>query len=169
MHSNSRDPNAQLPSGVHRVHHADKNRDVSRSVWEFVFRILDDYFGRVRKVGHKPDQRAQSSQPDQPTERHVCRLSPGYTCTCPSGVCAADDATYRYARGPYLPVEHRVSAPEPNHLGNFRCPISGQLCSSSVCREWCEGSGSSPEVGHDRRSTKAANYYRNIDHETGDA
>ncbi len=112
-----------------------------KSLWQSVIWSLDDKLRFLREICNKPDQRTQPGQPGQPDQRHVCRLNPGYTCSCPSGVCANDDATYRYARGPYLPVEQpgaRVRAPKPNHLGNFRCPISGQLCSSTVCREWCE-------------------------------
>jgi hypothetical protein len=127
---------AQLSGGVHRHHHADQDFHVPEPLWATFVGRLGNLIKHLCKVGHKPDQRAVPSESGEP--RHVCRLNPGYTCTCASGVCANDDATYRHARGPYLPVEHGVRAPEPNKYGNFRCPISGQLCSSTVCREWCE-------------------------------
>jgi hypothetical protein len=162
MQADQRNPNPKLPRRVHRVYNADSRGDVPRSVWEFVFHVLDDYFGRVRKVGHKPDQRALANQSDQPHQSgHICSRDSSRTCNCPRGACADDDATYRHARGPYL------RAPEPSRLGNFRCPVSGQICSSGVCREWCEGSGAGTEAGADRRAAKAAQYYRNIDIETG--
>lgn len=113
-----------------------------RSLWQSIIWSMDDKLRFLREVAHKSDKRDVASESDQ--SRHICRFNTGYTCACPSGVCANDDATYRHARGPYLPVE-------PNHLGNFRCPVSGKLCSSFVCRDWCEGSGSGATLNNDRR------------------
>lgn len=140
----SKHPDADygVPRRVHGRDHPAANEHVPKSVWQpGVVKRLADYIKHLRKVDQQPDQPDKPGQPDQ---RHLCRLSAGYTCACPRGVCACDDATYRYARGPYIAVGARrdaksgVRAPEPNHLGNFRCPISGQLCSQTVCRDWCE-------------------------------
>lgn len=166
MSTDQRNPNPKLPSRVHGVDHADKSRNVSRSVWEFVFHTLDDYFGFVRKVDHKPDQpnvSDQSAQPCVSCESHKCERHNERNCNCARGTCADDDNGGSEYRG----AHNRTRAPEPNQLGNFRCPITGQLCSSSVCKEWCEGSGTGTEIAVDRRSAKAAQYYRNIDSETG--
>lgn len=166
MQADKRNPNPKLPRRVHRVYNADSCGDVPRSVWEFVFHVLDGYFGFVRKVDHKPDQPDIASQPtesgiaDQP---HKCERHNERNCNCSRGTCADDDCGD--ASGSY--TGPRLRAPEPNKYGNFRCPISGQLCSSTICREWCEGSSPSTAVGIDRRSAKAAQYYRNIDVETG--
>jgi hypothetical protein len=138
------DSNADLPSRVHGGDRAAANEHLPRSIWQpGVVQRLADYIKHLRKV----DQ--QSNEPNvagQPNQRHVCTRNPHYSCLCARGVCANDDATYRHARGPYLPVNPSTSTstsvrtPKPNEFGNFRCPISGQLCSESVCREWCSGS-----------------------------
>lgn len=166
MQADNRDPNPKLPSRVHGVDHADKSRNVSRPVWEFVFHTLGDYIRHVRKVDHKPNKPDVAGQPAQPCvscESHKCERHNERNCNCARGTCADDDigdASGNYT-GP------RLRAPEPNKYGNFRCPITGQLCSSSVCREWCEGSGTGTEIGVDRRYAKAAQYYRNTDSKTG--
>lgn len=151
MHRKHTDADAKLSSGVRGLHHPDQNLDVPQSVWSAFVGRLDNFLKCLRQVGHKPDQPNKSGESAQPCERHVCRLNPSYTCACPSGACANDDATYRHARGPFIPTEQRVRSPEPNALGNFRCPVSGKLCSSFVCRDWCEGSGSGATLNNDRR------------------
>ena len=173
MHSDSRNPDAQLPGRVHRVNHADKGGHVSRPVWEFIFRTLDDYIRHVRKVDGKSDKPHVAGQPAEPglaAEPHKCSRHLERNCNCARGTCADDDG----GAGDGNPYEQhreqqRTRAPEPNQYGNFRCPVSGQLCSSTVCREWCEGCGSGTTAGADRRPAQAAQHYRNIDSETGDA
>jgi hypothetical protein len=133
------DANAVVSGGVHGQHHSVNDEYMPKSVWRpGVVRRLADYIQQLREVANEPDQRAVSHQPG--FTRHVCARNPNRTCNCDAGVCADDAATYRYARGPFLSANpsQRIAAPKPNHLGNFRCPISGQLCSSTVCRDWCE-------------------------------
>lgn len=158
MHRKHSDADAKLSGGVHGVSHPDQNLYVPEPLWATFVGRLGNFIRRLCEVGHKPDQRAQSGESDQSVERHICRLNPGYTCACARGVCAADDATYRYARGPYLPIDakQRVRTPEPNALGGFRCPVSGQVCSRLVCREWCEGSGAGTETGTGRSDAAPA-------------
>jgi hypothetical protein len=87
----------------------------------------------LRQVDDESNKRPVARQPSEPAQSgHVCTRNPHRTCNCYAGVCADDATTYRYARGPFVPT------PKPNQLGNFRCPVSGQLCSSNVCRDWCE-------------------------------
>ena len=141
------DANAVVPGGVHGQHHSVNDEYMPKSVWQSgVVRRLANYIRYVREVDDESNKRPlarQSAQPEQPSQPHVCTRSPHRTCNCDAGVCADDDATYRYARGPFVATSpnQRILTPKPNHLGNFRCPVSGQLCSSNVCREWCEGSG----------------------------
>lgn len=172
MQADKRNPNPKLPSRVHGVDHADKSRNVYGPVWEFIFHTLDDYFGRVRKVDHEPHKSNVANQPAEPGQPHKCERHNERNCNCASGTCADDDGgagdgnPFEQHRQQYRD-QQRIHTPEPNQYGNFRCPVSGQLCSSNVCREWCEGSGSGATLGVDRRSAKAAKYYRNIDSETG--
>ena len=152
------DANAAVPGRVHGQHHADHEQHLPESVWQpGVVRRLADYIRQLREVDDQSNQRAVTDQPNQPGfTRHVCARNPHRTCNCDAGVCADDAATYRYARGPFLSV--RVAAPKPNHLGNFRCPITGQLCSFDVCRQWCEGSGTGAAADADRGDAKTANH-----------
>ena len=160
---------AVMPSGFHGQHRSDDGKHMPRSVWRpGVVRVLADYIRQLREVDDESNQRAvarqpgESAQSEQPGQPHVCTRNPHRTCNCDAGVCADDSATYRYARGPYRAVpidEHnRVPSPKPNHLGNFRCPITGQLCSANVCREWCEGSGSSSTTDTHRSDATAAKH-----------
>ncbi len=159
MHRKHTDADTKLSGGVRWVDSSDQGFHVPEPLWATLVGRVGDFIRHLCQVGHKPNKRAQSSQPDQPVERHVCRLNPGYTCACARGVCAADDATYRYARGPYLPIDakQRVRTPEPNALGGFRCPVSGQVCSRLVCQEWCEGSGTCSETGTGRSDAPPTN------------
>lgn len=114
--------NTGVPCRVHGVHNAAANERMPKSVWQpGVVQRLADYIKHLREV----DQ--QSNQPniaDKPDQSHICGRNPHRTCNCSGGACADDDATYRYARGPYATA--------------IRCPISGQPCSASSCRDWCE-------------------------------
>jgi hypothetical protein len=149
------DANSVLSSRVHGQHLSVNDEYMPKSIWQSgVVKRLADYIRHVREVDNEPNQRAVSHQPG--FTRHVCARNPHRTCNCDTGVCADDSATYRYARGPFLSV--RVAAPKPNHLGNFRCPITGQLCSFDVCREWCEGSGTGAATDTDRGDAKTANH-----------
>lgn len=138
---------ARVSGGVHGKHRADNDEYMPKSVWQpSVVRRLADYIKQLRQVDDESNKRVvarqpgQSAQPEQSS--HVCPRHPYRTCNCPAGACADDDATYRYARGPYGAVLYdelgRVRTPEPNELGNFRCPINGLVCGTDVCRDWCE-------------------------------
>jgi hypothetical protein len=159
------DSDAVVPGRVHGQHHPVNDEYMPRSIWQpGVVRVLADYIRQLREVDDESNQRPVASQPGKPAQseqsRHVCTRNPHRTCNCPARACADDDATYRYARGPFLATSagQRVAAPKPNHLGNFRCPVTGQLCSSDVCREWCEGSGPSPTANADRGDAEATNH-----------
>ena len=154
---------AVMPSGLHGQHRPDDGKHMPRSVWRpGVVRVLADYIRQLREVDDESNQRPlarqprQSAQSEQPSQPHVCARNPNRTCNCDAGVCADDDATYRYARGPFVATNpsQRIAAPKPNELGNFRCPITGQLCSSTICREWCEGSGTGAAPDADRSDAK---------------
>jgi hypothetical protein len=137
------DTDAVVPSRIQGKHSSVNDEYMPKSIWQpNVVRRLADYIRQLREVDDESNQRAFSNQPG--FTRHVCARNPHRTCNCDAGVCADDSATYRYARGPFL--EHRIPAPKPNQLGNFLCPITGQLCSENVCKEWCEGSGTSPTL-----------------------
>lgn len=131
------DANTVVPSRVHGQHSPNIHQHLPESVWESCWGFVGNVFKHLCKVAVKPDEPNESC-----VANHVCDRNPHRTCNCARGVCADDDATYRYARVNSRPVKldqhNRVLAPEPNHLGNFRCPVSGQLCSATVCREWCE-------------------------------
>lgn len=153
-----------LPSGVHGKHRPVNDEYVPKSVWQpRVVKRLADYIRQLREVDDESDKRAVSSQSSQSAKseqsRHVCTRNPHRTCNCNAGVCADDDATYRYARGPFLAANpnQRVPAPKPNHLGNFNCPIDNKLCSSDVCSDWCKGSGSGSETDADRGNASTTN------------
>jgi hypothetical protein len=141
------DANAVVSGGVHGQQHSVNDEYMPKSVWRpGVVRRLADYIQQLREVDDESNKRPlarqprQSAQSEQPSQPHVCTRSPHRTCNCDAGVCADDDATYRYARGPFVATDpsQRIAAPKPNELGNFRCPITGQLCSANVCRDWCE-------------------------------
>jgi len=157
MPSGGAKPNTVVSGRVHGRHHPVNDEYMPRSVWvSGVVRRLADYIRQLREVDDESNQRPVASQPGKSAQseqsRHVCTRNPHRTCNCPSWACADDDATYRYARGPFVATDpgQRVPTPKPNHLGNFRCPISGLACSEVVCREWCEGSGPGPEANADR-------------------
>lgn len=135
-------PDTVVPSGVHGKHRAAANEHMPRSIWQpGVVRVLADYIKQLRQVDDESNKRPVACQPSEPAQSgHVCTRNPNRTCNCPAGACADDDASYRNARGPFVATDptQRIAAPKPNQLGNFRCPITGQLCSSNVCRDWCE-------------------------------
>jgi hypothetical protein len=138
---------AVLPSGVHGQHRADDDEHMPKSIWRAgVVRSLADYIRQLREVDDEPNQRPVASQPNKSAQseqyRHVCTRNPHRTCNCPSWACADDDATYRYARGPFVAADpsQRVPTPKPNHLGNFRCPIDNRACSQDACPVWCDES-----------------------------
>lgn len=152
---------------------------MSRSIWNTAVVKLGDYIKHLRQVDDESYKRAESGKSCESCltcNGHYCDRHSERSCDCSGHDCADDDIGGDfYSTGSTVTfskrgvIYQRTRIPKPNQYGNFRCPISGQLCSSSVCKEWCEGSGSSPEVGHDRRIAKAADYYRNIDNETGNA
>jgi len=156
QHSKS---DAIVSSGVHGQHRPVNDEYMPKSIWQpNVVRRLADYIQHVREVDGESNQRAvasksgESTKPKQPGESHVCPRHPYRTCNCPAWACADDDATYRYARGPFVATDpnQRVPAPKPNHLGNFNCPIDNKLCSSDVCNGWCESSGAGTETDTNR-------------------
>jgi len=148
------DTDAVVPSRVHGKHSPVNDEYMPKSIWQpGVVRRLADYIKQLREVDDQSNQRVVANQPHQSdVSRHVCPRNPHRTCNCSAGVCADDSATYRHARGPFLP--NRVPTPKPNNLGNFRCPITGQLCSFDVCREWCEGSSPSATINSNRGNAK---------------
>lgn len=135
-------PDSVLPAGIRGADNAVNDQHMPRSVWaNGMAQRLADYIRYVREVDQQPDQPDIAGESHKPNQRHICKRDPDRSCSCPSGVCADDDATYRYARGPFLvaSTDPRIPVPKPNHLGNFRCPISGKLCSEFICRDWCSG------------------------------
>jgi hypothetical protein len=135
------DTDAVMPSGVHGQHHSVNDEHMPRSLWfAGVVRRLADYIRQLRKVIDESNQCAFARQSAE--SNHVCTRNPHRTCNCDAWVCADDSATYRYARGQF-------------RAANFNCPISGQLCSSTVCREWCKGSsaGATTDVNRGDAST----------------
>ena len=150
-----------MSSGLHGRDHASNDKYMPRSIWQPLVRAVDDYLRLVREIAHKSDEPNVAGQPPEPGQSHRCERHNERNCNCTGGTCADDDVGGNEYRGPLL------HTPKPNELGNFRCPVSGQLCSEYVCREWCESSSVRSKAKPDRRSTKAAQYYRNIDSETG--
>ena len=157
QHSKS---DAIVPSGVHGQHRPVNDEYLPKSVWQpGVVRRLADYIQHLREVDDESNKRpltrksSESAKPEQ--SRHVCTRNPHRTCNCYAGVCADDDATYRYARGPFLSTDPRIST--TNQFGDFHCPISGQPCSSNVCREWCEGSGAGTKTDTNRGDASSTN------------
>lgn len=152
------DANASVPVRIHRTCDSAANEHMPKSIWQSgVVKRLGDYIKHLREVDQQPDQPNEPCQSAEPKQfGNVCARNPHRTCNCPSGSCADDDATYRLARGPFIATGHneRVCAPKPNKLGNFRCPITGQLCSSSICMEWCKGSGVGATLDSSRRNAK---------------
>lgn len=145
------DTNSVMSGRVHRLDNAAANEHMPRSVWQpGVVQRLADYIKQLREVDKQSDERAVSNQPDQPGQPefsgHVCTRNPNRTCNCPTGSCADDDSTYRYARGPFgaVPIDEfgRVITPKPNELGNFRCPVNNLACSVDVCSGFCLEGGS---------------------------
>jgi hypothetical protein len=107
-----------------RIHGTDKpaaNEQLPKSIWQpGVVQRLADYIKQLRQVDEQSNEPNKSGKPDQP---HICPRNPHRVCNCSSSVCADDDATYRYARGPYLAAT---------------CPVSGRICLGTTCRDWCE-------------------------------
>jgi len=167
MHREHTNADPKLRGGVRWHDHADPHLHVPQPLWATLVGKLGNIIKHLRQVYFQSDQSnvagksAEPEQSSQSDERHTCARNPHRTCNCPRGACADDAESYRYARGPFLDTEHRVRAPAPNKLGNFRCPVSGKLCSETVCREWCEGSGSSggarTETGVGRGNAQATN------------
>lgn len=136
------DSKPDLPSRVHGINRPAANEQLPRSIWQpGVVQRLADYIRHVREVDQQSDKPHVAGKPDQSGQRHVCKRDSSRSCSCPRGTCADDDATYRHARGPYLVArsDPNIPTPKPNHLGQFRCPISGKLCSEFDCRDWCSG------------------------------
>lgn len=126
------DANSLMSGRVHGPDHAAANERMPRSVWQpGVVRRLADYIKHVREVDQQPNECAVADQPDQSS--HVCTRNPHRTCNCPAGACADDDATYRYARGPYRHAQFTQHAADI-----YSCPISGRICLGYECRDWCE-------------------------------
>lgn len=122
MSTKHSDANTVMSGRVHGNNNPAANERMPKSVWQpGMVQRLADYIKRLREVdqqSNKPNVASQSAQP------HVCERNPYRSCNCPGGTCADDDSTYRYARGPYA--------------ATIRCPISGQPCSVTSCRDWCE-------------------------------
>ena len=136
------DADAVMPKRVHRLDHTAANEQLPKSIWQpGVVKRLADYIKHLREVDQQSDQPDVASQSAQPSQRHICQRDPHRSCSCPRGVCADDSESYRHARGPYLvaSTDPRIPVPQSNQLGNFRCPISGKLCSEYICRDWCSG------------------------------
>lgn len=157
-----------MSSRIHGGDHPNFDKYLPRSVRAACLGFVGDIIQHLRQVDHKPDQCALSGKPHQPGQScltcvgHYCPRHAERHCNCAGDTCADDD------HGDAGDTR-AVRTPEPNHLGNFRCPVSGLACSSDVCGEWCEGIGSGAEAGHDRCIAKAAHNNRNHNHEAGDA
>lgn len=122
------DTNPELSGRVRGSDHPAANEQLPRSIWQpGVVKRLADYIKHLREV----DQ--QSDKPDVAAGPHPCSRYPKRSCNCPAGACADDDATYRYARGPYRYAEFTQHAADL-----YTCPISGVVCFGAKCREWCE-------------------------------
>lgn len=143
MSAKHSDANTVLSGRVHRVNNPAANERMPKSVWQpGVVQRLADYIKHLREVDQQPNKSDITSQPAESNERHVCKFNAGYTCACPAGVCASDDATYRYARGPYVATspttEPTIRGSTTAQCDRSRCPISGQSCTKANCRDWCE-------------------------------
>ena len=139
MSAKRSDADSGLSGGICGQHHADPDQPMPRSLWAALVARVGNFRQYLRQVGNQSDQSSQSRQPAESSEPHSCVNLPARACYCPNGVCADDPATYRYAvLRPPSGESGRVRTPEPNQLGNFRCPISGLACSKYACREWCE-------------------------------
>jgi len=127
------DANAVMSGGVHGQHHSVNDEYMPKSVWQpGVVRRLADYIRHLREVDNEPNERTVSHQPG--FARHVCTRNPHRTCNCDAGICADDAATYRYARGPFLPA----CGVDAKQSSSYHCPISGTPCAKYECRDWCE-------------------------------
>ena len=134
MPSKHADTNPELSGRVRGTDTPAANEQLPRSIWQpGVVKRLADYIKHVREVDNKPDKPHKSAQPDKSSEPHRCINIPVRTCHCPDGVCADDPATYRRARGPY-----RFSEFTQHAADLYTCPISGSICLTIKCREWCE-------------------------------
>ena len=130
MQNGNRDSEPSMSDRLRWLDNTDEIINLSRSIWSTRYGSLDDNDRHVREVDQQSDKPHLASQSDF---THRCTRHPERNCNCPSGACADDDATYRYARGPYTSAD--TSSPK---LASYRCAISGQFCSGSSCREWCE-------------------------------
>ena len=117
LHSKHSDADHTLRGGLHGQRGADHEQHLSQSVWAACMGFVGDVFKHLREVYFKPDKPNESDKP------HRCTNVPERICYCAPGVCADDATTYRYAK---------LAAKHP------RCPVSGQFCAGSSCREWCE-------------------------------
>ena len=151
MPSEHADRGARVPGGLRGQHHPDPQQRVPQSLWAACVGRLADVFKQLRQVDeqpNEPDQPGKPAEPIKPAQSHVCPRNPKRSCNCDSDRCADDDiGLWRQDGG--------VSTPTPNFLGRFRCPLDGELCSASFCKQKCEGRSVSAKADADRRDAKA--------------
>ena len=112
------DADAVMSCRVCGQHHPAANEYMPKSIWQpGVVRRLADYIKQLRQSDHEP------VKPDVASDQHSCPRHPERACNCPAGACADDDVNDRYTQ--------RVT-------DFYTCPISGTICLSVKCREWCE-------------------------------
>mgnify|MGYP001763915427 CR=1 FL=1 len=135
MSNINRIPNSLLPDRLYGEHYPDSFLDMPGSIRTTSMGCVDNFDKHLRKVNNKSDKCDISGESDKSSESnkhsydcagsHHAKCDYPHACAIPCGC----DHTIGTTRG-----EGGVN---PNHLGNIRCPESGKLCHSSVCRDEC--------------------------------
>jgi hypothetical protein len=113
---------------------------MSRPLWTTCVDWMVNNFKLMREVSDESNKYIKSSV------SNVGDNGPYSACSIFDAICNCipycRDASVKHTslRSPVL------STPEPNALGNFQCPKSGKLCSSTICGKYCQESISSTET-----------------------